>query len=210
MSKAKYIGCGTVYILFILGMFVLSYFVHKEPVEKLAFDYIIENIQLFEGDINKMGYEVKVAYTWGEINDELDEEESKEKLGAFGRGILILSNSKEEYRFDIGFQSYNTDIDNKTSVFVNKTFDEKVLNLEKDKDYPVYVSLSTYENNKGKTYWNYYNLDFTKFSEVYADESIDDMRIKEHISSQELRQMLENGISLQNKLVDMYTVVKND
>lgn len=206
-NKVKYIRNLSFLFIYVAVILLLSSIVNREPVEQLSVDYIIENIELFKEDFNQMGYEVKILRTRGDVQDDLSEEESKEKLGYLGRGVLLLHNEYEMVWFDVGFDSYEVTRNDGIIIFISNIFDDKPVNLKSNrKNFPMYTYLYApeYDNETTRIPFNYYNLDFTEFSERYKYEARDDLRIKKYVSSQELRQILEKGIAFQDKLVDMY------
>lgn len=196
--EKEYIGCGTLWVICMIGIIITAWYVNKEPEEKLAVDYIIENIQQFEGDFQKMGYEAEALGTG---------EDGEGKAGVWGRGVLYLFNDREEFWFDIGFDGYEVAKENDIRISMAKVDEKKVVNLKKKrKDYPVWVELYApeYDVKYGNDPWNCYNLDFVDYRIVWDGEMEDDIKIKKYISSQELRQMFEKAMALQDKLVELY------
>lgn len=215
------LGCGTVLILFIVGFIFLKLLLYIPPtvfIENKAVGYIIEHVDEFKDEINAMGYEVRVAYTLGEmLGEDFEEDEysnKQTKLGYEDRGILILSNEKEEYRFDVGFEYYKTYInDGATFLAMFKSNENGVLDLDSGNDvYPVHVTLNNEEidNYWISSLWNDYNISFTEAREVglHGVQKQADSWIKKYISAEELRTIYERCIGLQEKLVELYKAKK--
>ena len=211
------LGCGTALLLFLIGFFTLVFIWNRValvPVERNAVGYIIEHVDEFKSEINAMGYEVRVAYTLEDVWEESFEKgglNKKEKLGYNDRGVLLLSNDKEEYRFDVGFERCDIWIDNGVEVIMGKMSENDVLGTQRLRYwYPVFVRLSGSAVDQNSIFWsaNYYNTDFTQFAERFGAEGIRDKQIKEHISAEELRAIYERCIGLQEKLVELYKAKK--
>ena len=212
------LGCGTALLLFLIGFFTLVFIWNRValvPVERNAIGYIIEHVDAFKDEINAMGYEVRVAFTVGEMLGENFEEteynNEQKKVGYEDRGILILSNDKEEYRFDVGFERCDIWIDNGVEVIMGKMSENDVLGTQRLRYwYPVFVRLSGSAVDQNSIFWsaNYYNTDFTQFAERFGAEGIRDKQIKERISAEELRAIYERCIGLQEKLVELYKAKK--
>ena len=215
------LGCGTVLILLILGFIFLKLLLYIPStifIENKAVGYIIEHVDEFKDEINAMGYEVRVAYTLGEmLGEDFEEDEysnKQTKLGYEDRGILILSNEKEEYRFDVGFEYCKTYInDGTTFLAMYKSNENGVLDLDSGNDvYPVCVTLNNEEidNYWISSLWNDYNISFTEAREVglHGVQKQADSWIKKYISAEELRAIYERCIGLQEKLVELYKARK--
>ena len=209
------IGCGTVLLLFLIGFFTLVFIWNREPpipIERDAVGYIIEHVDEFKDEINAIGYEVRVAYTlgdvWGEDFEENEYNNKQKKVGYEDRGILILSNDKEEYRFDIGFDWYGLYREDGINITMSKDyyFKDEVLDLRKKDDCPVNVAIAGNEIKEKyeSVLYNDYNIDFIKFREQIGDERMYDKQIKKYISAEELRAIYERCIGLQEKLVELY------
>ena len=213
------LGCGTVLILLILGFIFLKLLLYIPStifIENKAVGYIIEHVDEFKDEINAMGYEVRVAYTLGEmLGEDFKENEynnEQKKVGYEDRGILILSNDKEEIQFDIGFDWYDLYREDGIKITMSKEyFHKSVLGLNEMKySYPIYVSISgdTIKEKYNTIPNNTYDTDFIGFWQGTHDEPIYDKRIKEHISAEELRAIYERCIGLQEKLVELYKAKK--
>lgn len=89
-----------------------------------AVGYIIEHVDEFRDEINAMGYEVRVAYTWADIWKEKYEEDERfnkqKKLGTEDRGILILFTDREEYVFDVGFDYCDINLKDGNKIYMSK------------------------------------------------------------------------------------------
>lgn len=214
MSKIKHKVGLTVVTLILIGLAVFCVIWFWPPVERNAVGYIIEHVDEFKSEINAMGYEVRVAYTLGDVWEESFEKgglNKKEKLGYNDRGVLLLSNDKEEIQFDIGFERCDIWIDNGVEVIMGKMSENDVLGTQRLRYwYPVFVRLSGSAVDQNSIFWsaNYYNTDFTQFAERFGAEGIRDKQIKEYISAEELRAIYERCIGLQEKLVELYKAKK--
>ena len=191
------LGCGTVLIFFILGFIFLRLLVYAPPtvfIENKAIGYIIEHVDEFKGEINAMGYEVRVAYTLGERKKKYNPADQglQKKMGYRERGILILERENEEYVFDVGFDYCNIELKDDSTVFMRKGRQVSI--------YSQYNSTNS----------NHYNIDFTESDRIglHGAERRIDKQIKEHISAEELREIYERCIGLQEKLVELYKARK--
>ena len=212
MKKTKYLryGLGVIFlIVFVVGLVFVSIALNKEPVERESIDYIIENVELFEDDIGKMGYQVRVAYTLDDIWEERYDEyptlyDKDQKLGYSGRGILVIYKELEEYYFDTGFEECKIKIDMDTVIELKNNSSDKPIDLEKTKNnYPITVHVRNDELYYTNLF-NSYTIDFIEFQERFRDESIYDLEIKKYITTQELQELFVECMSLQTQLVKLY------
>ena len=209
------IGCGTAVVLFLIGLIVLLFIVYGppiQPIESKAIGYMIEHVDEFKDEFSAMGYDVRIDYTWGDIwNESMEEDEyinKQTKFGHNGRGRLVLTNEKEKFVFDVGFDKCDINRDDGTEVILGKNSEDKVLDLREKNGYPVYVIISgdaVKEGYRGSLN-NSYNIDFTEPAKVglHGNERKRDKWIKEYISAEELREIYERCIGLQEKLVELY------
>ncbi len=212
------IGCVTGLVFYTIGIIILLLIVYREPsipIERDAVGYIIEHVDEFRDEINAMGYEVRVAYTWADIWKEKYEEDERfnkqKKLGTEDRGILILFTDREEYVFDVGFDYCDINLKDGNKIYMSKgySYEDEVLDL-KDRwfSHPIYVSISGKDVENRKHTSNYYSTNFIEYSDGIKGEIVSDMTIKEYISAEELRAIYERCIGLQEKLVELYKAKK--
>lgn len=214
------IGCLTIFVLAVIGMIALYFAVNREPDEKVAVGYVIAHVSELQDEIAELGYTARVACTYQDLDafaqkteqsaheeGEQAAQDSEERLGYAGRGILILSNGQEEYRFDIGFDRYLCMLDSGVRFSMTKVDDTEILGRKKWWGaYPIEVSV--YGEEIKEKYqaspWCQYQIDFETFFWVHGDEYFDNKQIKQYISAEEMRQIYECGIALQQQLVELY------
>lgn len=155
----------------------------------LAIQEISNSIDKYESEFNDLGYEIS--------NLKLDDKE-----------VLSLRDKDTQYIFDIGLSQIFFDIDEYSSVRIEKSYWSKneLIDLNAD-NYPLEVRLYTpeYQDVKyGYDPFNNYNPDFKNYRIVFDDEQLDDLKINKYISSAKLRSLLLNGLELEKLLVEMH------
>lgn len=175
--------------------------------------YFIENIDGYKDEFELLGYEAKVyrkvgdVYNWDKNRDKYNLNFNK-NIGYEGRGILSIHNKRKTFSFDRGLDKIDCYLGNDFNVSILKSeFDEDSLPLYYDYGiyniYSIRVILSVPEFEESQ--WNYYTVDFEKYRLLNGDDELGaDLNIKKYISAQELRNILEEGKELEEKLVKLY------
>jgi len=205
------IGLAILFLLILWNIYNGTF--REKTEEEKAVDYIMDNISEFEDDFADMGYEVKLAYTEGDLIDDSETEpdgsSEKTKLGFRGDGILILHKNNQEFHFDIGFDYYKLQLEHEDFLHLSKckSGDILTLNTGGSKTYPVNVCLMKSKENGDFRFimHNNYDINFIVFGKDFmGKETRADRCIKEYYSAEELRSIYEDCIALQDKLVELY------
>ncbi len=184
--------------------------------------HLMEHIDLYEEELKALGYTYERLYTledtynwnytawWWEEDDapsSIEDDDLTERVGHQERGMIRVETDHCSYLFDVGLETINIKLTPDVYVTVAKSgTEEKLVDLEED-GYPMYVSVSApefREQEYGYNPFNRYNMSFTRFREVYDDEQLDDIKIKDYISSAELTALLKEGLALEATLLTLY------